>query len=193
MTYSVHFILIIFLISNSASADQNLFNANDDAPLFLLDSLREDLFTAADANLFASLPADDSSNGDILSSCPPDENEQAFVRARDAVECPSGSPPIPFTTPTLPDFNGIYNILNPKSSEQSEPSGPEKNRPTGPYLFIQVPDQGELVASEPEYYCQLLVTESRLPEPFTIPVCGSKTQSSSRGYLYSWVDRSRIR
>ena len=194
MTVYFHLILI-FLISNSALADLNLFSANDDASLFS-DSPSEDLFSAADANLFASLPEDDSSNGDIITSCPADKNEQAFVQARGVVECPSESLPTPFKTPTLPDFNGIYDILNPKSSEQGEPSGPEKNRPTGPYLLIEVPDQGELVASEPEYYCQLFVTEFMPPAPFTIPVCGSgdrTRRSPPRGFIYSWVDRCRIR
>lgn len=189
------YLVLIFLISNSALADLNLFSANDDASLFQ-DSPSEDLFSGADANLFASLPDDDLSNGDIITSCPADENEQALVRARGVVECPTQSHPTPFKTPTLPDFNDIYNILNPKSSEQGQPSGPEKNRPTGPYLFIEVPDQGELVASEPEYYCQLFVTEFMPPTPFTIPVCGSgdsTTRSSRRGYSYSWVDRCRIR
>lgn len=183
MTFSFYLALIL-PIFNSGLADLNFFDG-DDAPLFQ-DSPGEDLFSA-DANMFASLPEGNLLNADI-SSCPNDDNEQAILQSRGVV-CPT-NPQTPFTNPTLPDLNDIQNMLEGKPNE---PGRPEKNRPTGPYQLIQVPDQRELYANEPEYYCHLFVTPYDPPRPFTIPVCGSGRWFGVRGYWYSQVYQSRIR
>ena len=141
MTLFFHLVLIFLISFNSSLADWNFFS-EDDAPFFQ-DFPDEDIFNA-DANFFASLPEENRQNFDS-SSCPIDENESVFLNAR-GLSCPNSiSPPTPFTIPTLPGFTDIENAIEQKPDAPNEP---EKNRPTGPYLVIQVPYQEDLAANE---------------------------------------------
>lgn len=201
MILSFH-IVLIFLIFNSASAaDLSFFtDEDDDVPLFLdPSSVDEDIFSdAADTNIFTvnlNFPDQDLllSSDFLLSSCLLDETFQPALQARGGGADCKTTPSSPLTIPSLPTLNDIENTLEPNPNQ---PGGPEKNRPTGPYLVIQVPHQGELGANEPEYYCNLYVTPYYPPAPFTIPVCGvgdASDRFGSRGFLYSVVDRARIR
>lgn len=203
MISSCFYLALIFLMFETAFADSNLFlddggitadNGDINNGLIYTDSQEsgpgENLFDA-NANIFASLPDEKLLDTDALASCLFDPNGQPMLRARGDACLPASQ-----TTITNPKLPGLTDIENALENKPGGSSGPEKNRPTGPYLLIVVDDK-ELGANEPEYYCQLSVTPYSLPPPFAIPICGSgeaSDRSSKRGdYTYMTLYNGRLR
>ena len=194
---------LIYLVLGNVFAGSNFFFGDDDIindPF--LDANYQDFsldetpsFDDSQANMFATLPDEDllwDDNNNSLSSCVINENAQTMLQARDKSICPQqNTPPTTFTTPSLPDFTDIENALEkkPARSSSSSSGGPEKNRPTGPYLPLVLThsDHRVLYGNEPEYYCNLYVMSLRRPTPYvlpvppTIPVCGSGRASDRYG------------
>lgn len=184
------YLTFTFFIFASALADSNIFLDNGEIIASLVTDHRkpvlgEELLFSADENPFTN-PADEILwDTEIVSSCYPDGNGQLILRARDAL-CPSVSP-TPFANPTLPSLIDIENAL------EGKPSGPEKTRPTGPYLILETQNLG---ANEPEYYCNLFITPYFPPAPFNIPICGAgdlSTRDGKRDYRYKNVYYGKLR
>ena len=196
MTPCFH-LALIFLIFNSVLADSDLFSNEGDFTASLFTDYQEavpgdDSLLNTNPDIFASLPGEEDWNTDLLSSCATDENGQLILRGRaEADVCKPGMPgSSTFKNPTLPTYLDIENAV------QGKPNGPEKKRPTGPFVIMDVEGNKELGANEPEYYCNLDITPLFPPVPFSIPLCcatGPGDRQGQRGYNYQRVYGCRVR